>query len=678
MSIVINRSYNLGTGDGPYDYTWSVNKSTVTLDNVSGTVAATNTGNFTTQFTFASEADFSGLSVVLNVTGKSGCTASADFTSDFPNPCSGWVVSQINRNNLTFSVTSTKSATYQWFYDSDLFEALNPTNEPQLKLSIDSNPLDGNTTNISLIVTSDEGCIETRSFTYTFDQPLAQDVLFTDLCGNLQESLIRRVFLSDYITSTYPIDWTTLEVTDQDNTNTVILEDGEISMARFGPLTGSEVNILYYKVKDINGNLSNQGRITWKIVCKSIEVFTDAYVEINNTVNTTDSITLPVSYSNNVDHAKTKFIPLTSFGQSVDITERELTTPNGTAGFDADNNITYLQTDATPTGAGDFIQFQVFSAASPTTPSKESRIIQTGITFNQIAAPNATAHGIAVHENDFSSFVDLASGGSSDIDRSTLEITSQSTGTGSIETTNDGYIRYRPTGSVLGINLTGFTYRFKNNSGVYSPTAQGYLAIDKKPVLASAQVYTACIGTSFDLREVLSIYSLLSNGGVFTETTDGTTYASQGGTITSPSGVGAVDFSATGIANGNYTFRYSVITEGTQAGTIWNDNPATSSVDFTVTKMDSVSLTIDTTTPVATNGSNINYRFDFTVIGGTGPAGLTTTINSVDAVYVTPPSINGTAGSFVITLASGVSNTVAMQMTTICGGTTSDATSITP
>lgn len=653
---------NFSSTKAPYTYTFTVNKTAVTVSPISGT---TSTNKITVSLSFPDETYFTGLTVTLTITDKNGCVTSVNISSDFTNPCSSITVSEIVRNGLDFSITSTQASTYTWIYDEDSFTGTTVGTSLSLKLKSTASLIEGNDVTVKCKVLSSTGCEKLKETTFTLEAPNAPLVIVDTLCNDVTPPISDAITLP--VTHTYDIDWSTLVVSPLNSVVKYnVVANGIIRLYK-DVVSATATHTVYYTVKDVFGIQSNVGVISWRLNCKSLE--TDVPTGSLGNVNVKDVLVgekalLPLTVGENVDKSKSTFLEAKGTSQSTGLNGKQLITPSGNAVFNDDGNVEFEI--VTPTGIGEPIHVQLESFNGV-----KGEVLQGFVSFDTINGPYLPyGHEICVLAGQWSPYVSLASGITGDYDPSTWEFVSPPTN-GIAHIANGGLVAFLPDEDYWANQVFEFSVRVKNRSGVYSNTQNVYVSVDRYPELSQESVNITCGPSSFNLQSYLSRYSIFASGGTWTEiSASGVTYTSQGGTITSPNTTGGVNFSS--IITGEYTFRYTISKSALGgAGIQVHNTPATAYVDFTVVKDVTPSITIDSITAIAVG----QYKVLFTVYSGTGTAGLTVTVDSLAPTYVTTPSISGTSGEMILSLSSGT-KTIALEMITVCSTVVTDSDTV--
>jgi len=676
--ITVSNTYtvdNYVSTSAPYTYTFTFSNANVTADSLSGTVGTD--GKISIVASFPTEADFTSFTASLVITDVHGCSSTIDISSDFVNPCTGIVVSDISRSGLDFSVTTTASSTLEWYYDEDSFDGETVGNSLRLTVKAGAVIIDGQQSSVSVKLTSDKGCETEKSISFTFETPSAPLIQETSICLENNPINSDLIDIASSVSHTFPIDWSTLVVTPLSSQVTVNDQgQGKITLSKEAN-TSSATHTVNYVVKDIYGVQSNTGVIVWSITCNSGSS-TEPAGTLNSdnmlTVADGEKILLPLTVGDGTAFEHTQFVGIQAKGQDIDSTGRILTTANGQATFVNDATVgeavQFQLTTGSPTGEGEIIQVQFYNDVL-----EKSKIVQGVVTFDVIDGPDfSVVHEIAALTTEWSPWVDLKPYVTGDYDEKSFEFGTVFSN-GDANLTDDGLIQFRPSSGYFSNQVQQCTVIVKNKNGVSSDPQPIYMSIDQKPVLSSSSDNITCKASPFNLKSYLSVTSSFGTGGEWTETSaSGVTYTSQGGSIVDPNDLGTVDF--TSIIDGEYQFTYTV-SRATLGGTLGgkpvqeHNNPAEEAVVLTIIKNSTPSISIDST-PLVDTGQ---YRINFTVISGTGVSGLTVTVDSAAPTYVTPPSISGTTGTMVLSLSTG-SRTVGLQMTTVCDTTVSDSTVI--
>lgn len=375
----------------------------------------------------------------------------------------------------------------------------------------------------------------------------------------------------------------------------------------------------------------------------------------NLAVNETITIPLIAGGANSINWGSLEFVPTGS--QSLSGTT--LVTANGEADF-VGETIVYTLLDATPTGEADLIQFRVSDSLG-----NKSAIASACVTFNTLPAPvaaNIESCSVCYSSTPYFNVGDYATGPyvSAEI------VTSPVSGVVAQSGTSFSYTQDSATFDAI----DEFTYRLVNANGVKSNIATVYLRRSCLGYPINTISDITCLPKIFNLFNLISGDTYV-NPGTWAETTIGTTYASQGGTITGGQN-GTVNF--TSILPGTYSFRYY--------GTLTSSGAFPSSTVNCPIDLETTITILHTATPAITYTTNTllsgtNYQVNFTLANVTNPSTITVTNNAVPVTsFVINPQISGTNGFFVITLGAGANALIISALTT-CNTTVTTNTTIT-
>lgn len=375
----------------------------------------------------------------------------------------------------------------------------------------------------------------------------------------------------------------------------------------------------------------------------------------NLAVNETITIPLIAGGANSINWGSLEFVPTGS--QSLSGTT--LVTTNGEADF-VGESIVYTLLDATPTGEADLIQFTVADSLG-----NRSAVSSVCVTFNTVPAPvaaNMEVCSVCYSSTPYFNVGDYATG-----PYVTAEIvTPPVSGTLTQSGTSFSYTQNSATFDAI----DEFTYKLTNANGVDSNTATVYLRRSCLGYPINTISDITCLPKIFNLFNLISGDTYV-NPGTWAETTIGTTYASQGGTITGGQN-GTVNF--TSILPGTYSFRYY--------GTLTSSGAFPSSTVNCPIDLETTITILHTATPDITYTTNTllsgtNYQVNFTLANVTNPSTITVTNNAVPVTsFVINPQISGSNGFFVITLGAGANALIISALTT-CNTTVTTNTTIT-
>ena len=375
----------------------------------------------------------------------------------------------------------------------------------------------------------------------------------------------------------------------------------------------------------------------------------------NLAVNETITIPLIAGGANSINWGSLEFVPTGS--QSLSGTT--LVTTNGEADF-VGESIVYTLLDATPTGEADLIQFRVSDSLG-----NQSAIASACVTFNTLPAPVAATMevcSVCYSSTPYFNVGDYATGPYVSAEVVTPPVSGTLTQSG----TSFSYTQDAATFDAI----DGFTYKLVDANGVDSNTATVYIRRSCLGYPINTISDITCLPKIFDLFDFLSLDTYI-NPGTWEETTQTTTYASQGGVITGGQN-GTVDF--TSIVPGTYTFRYY--------GTLPSSGAyPTSTVNCPIDLETTITI-LHTATPAITYTTNTllsgtNYQVNFTLANVTNPSTITVTNNAVPVTsFVINPQISGSNGFFVITLGAGANALIISALTT-CNTTVTTNTTIT-
>lgn len=375
----------------------------------------------------------------------------------------------------------------------------------------------------------------------------------------------------------------------------------------------------------------------------------------NLAVNETITIPLIAGGANSINWGSLEFVPTGS--QSLSGTT--LVTTNGEADF-VGESIVYTLLDATPTGEADLIQFTVADSLG-----NRSAVSSVCVTFNTVPAPvaaNMEVCSVCYSSTPYFNVGDYATGPYVSAEVVTPPVSGTLTQSGtSFSYTQDAAIFDA---------IDEFTYKLTNANGVDSNTATVYLRRSCLGYPINTISDITCLPKIFNLFNLISGDTYV-NPGTWAETTIGTTYASQGGTITGGQN-GTVNF--TSILPGTYSFRYY--------GTLTSSGAFPSSTVNCPIDLETQVTIIHTATPaIAYTTHNLlsgtNYQVNFTLSNVTNPSTITVTNNAVPVTsFVINPQISGTNGFFVITLGAGANALIISALTT-CNTTVTTNTTIT-
>jgi hypothetical protein len=264
---------------------------------------------------------------------------------------------------------------------------------------------------------------------------------------------------------------------------------------------------------------------------------------------------------------------------------------------------------------------------------------------NVVATPVTAGDTICAKCNTPTVATDVTANDTGTIDKSTIQITSITSDVQySQDANNDLIFTALPDPSLNRI----VQYLVKNTQGVDSNTSNIVLSVTCAGTPLDQNI-TCWASKVFDLLDYFEDAAAISY--TFTETTTGTTYTSQGGTI--GAATGTVDF--TSINAGTYTFEITAVGAGGCSGS--GDDTA----EIEITLNDAPSLTIDS---VVNNGDDTG-TVNFTIVGLSSTASLVVLNNAGAVTYTITPSISGTSGTFTINLVSG-NNDVSITALSIC------------
>lgn len=640
-------------GTAPWHYTFFSNNSCVTFSDVEGDIFVPNgSGQYVadTYVNYTNEACIETSSIYVKFTDSNGCTSTKKLT--VPNPCT---ISQTITSNGDFVFVSTVSGgsgqySYNWTYDSTLFELYNDTNttDNYLSLKIKSGAIVPTSVVITCTATDlIHNCVEVNSITYPICKPSSKGPIRVTLncdstplsgCSVLPLSQYRFLDISNNITpcAGQELDWSTLSFTALAATCVVHHGNGIISIAT-NSSTASTKDIPF-TVKTTTGITSVTGTV-------SITIPSCANKTSFNATPTTIQLTANDSVSD------VKVIPVeprvsgTPNWSTFTITN----TPSfGTVTFNANREIEYTITDiTTTTSIPDIIKWTLND-----TSGRQVNITDT-VLRDVIAVPATVTDSVCATCGAVTPPFDVLANDTGDIDRSTLTIVLNDPDMNIVKDSDNNLI-FTPYPGASFSNLN--SYKVANTQGAFSANQNFFVRVACVGDVRNPTIDLTCLGSKiFDILGQFTNYNAFNV--VYTETsTVSPDYTTQGGSIVGVNGT--LDF--TSINNGTYTFEFTA--ENVVACHPAYDDTGTLTVIHGATP----NITITSATDNSDGTSTYNWTYSGTV--GT----YTVTLNASPATFLIPPTTGSGTGTLTLYNTAGV-NTVVISATNVCGGTSTDS-----
>lgn len=636
------------------EYQWLVyeenNSPDVSFDPVSGTGTLDSSTDFdiiTVKTVFANEAAMASTTRWFKVTRNDGCVKKIQLTGPTDCPIS---IDIKKPGPYSFGVLVTNGVppyTYEWVYDEVLYTRIPSTDNSVLSLQ-PNGPNVQDIITVGIYVTDASGCTKYYEEDFTVCKPLASDGYMKLSCypepvdgvySAYKNYILKRLVQQCPDTS---IEWEEMQLATSDN-NLVITNNNDGTITVQNKQNSARTAIIYYTVKDSFGTYSNQGEITVSIPYCVVSPSDDTTItgtndstQITAQHNVGDVITIPVEsriYSNS----------------PVDWSSFTITTAPvyGTAVLNANREIEYTISDLTTNaGSPDYIVWQVSNEAGGTVTITDT------ILRNPEPKPTLTDDTICATCNDSVFDFDPIANDTGNIDRNSLVIVSVDPDL-TITKKSNGIIDIIIGPEALSFNF--IKYNVNNVQGVPSDTD------------GTISVIATCAGQPLEDKydvtclsnKVFNLWDRIQNANgltyVWTEvTSSGTTYTSQGGTITGGY-LGTVDF--TSILPGEYQFQLSA------TGAPPCDTTTDTSV-VTILVQDTPSLTITAKTDLGNGTAQIDYTY-----ASIDQDTFAVVVDGTDPQWILRPTFNNGQGTMVYQSAPGTTSNFTITVVDICGNT---------
>ena len=634
-------------GNAPYTFTFTSSDDNITFSNVAGTAALI--GGVYTAITDVIYPDqtYFGATISCTFVDTNGCSKTLTPLV-VSNPCT--MQSTISTNGEFVFVANTTggsgSYTYEWIYDTDLFEPNNDTdltdNILSLKLKeISSPPV---TSNIQVLIKDSNGCTLTKNYVYSFCYPTIAHSRITLSCRSRVtgcsllniKSGIAGLDLKEFVTTctNQTIDWNTLSFSVPVNFCVEHIGNGIVNMASSNNF-GITV-VLNYTVSTTSG-LQSSGGITVNVpICAERITFSGVPTTIQlvdgDIVGTEKSIVVEQRVSETPNWSTFTFTNTPTWG---------------TVTLNGNREIVYEITDiATTPTIPDVIKWSMQDYSG-----NQINITDT-VLRDIIAVPTTTLDTICNSCGESTDAIDLTANDTGDIDKTTVEI---------VETDPEIVITKDSNNDFIFTSLPGASfanqckYRVANTQGAYSADQAIFVQAACVGEDSTPTLDLTCVPSKvFNIKD--SFVGGNSFGDVFTETTpDLPTYASQGGSIVGATGT----VTLTGLVNKTYTFEYTA--QNVVACSPTHDDIGVLSVIHNPTPH----VTIGT----VTDNGNDTITVEFTYSGINSPFDVT--LNSDVPSFQSGIVANNGNGIFTIYGVAGL-NAIVLSAVTVCGTATND------
>lgn len=618
-------SFPVSGGVAPYTYQFNTTDTCIGFDALSGTLATD--GTITSVFTFENETCINNSNVSLTVVDSDGCSES--FTVILSNPCTLTAL-DITQNDFEFSTLGsggTPGYSYEWRFNENLFNLASPNaTSPSIQLTfaptIDPIPF---SSNISVTVSDSNGCSVIKDYEIAFDIPrLSINGSFVLPCSTLNNcnSNHYNTLQLTGLSSSSTINWDTLTITGATCWNH--LGNGLVEIGYDASNTTTIAVQFSASVQNDLGISSNILLIPTSVLA-CLEERTDNYLISTPTV-------IQLTAEDAVTDVKTIDVGSKTLSSStIDWSTFAFITPPafGNATFNGNQEIEYEITSLVGTTT-DTITWSVSNTSGLTVTITE--VINRAI----IAAPVTIGESVCSSCNNPTAEIDILANDTGDIDRDTVTIISSDPDVSFTKTVDNNYIFTTMPSAGL---TSALQYNVANSQGVLSNNST-ILISSICAGSADNQDITCFASKAFDLIDYYSdVFGLTYNIAEV-----GTAYGLQGGIINNPTTTGSVDF--TGLNPGTYVFELTMNGVGTCAAT-------TDTEQITITLGVEPSLTIG----AVVNNGNDTATINFTV-ENIPTSNITITDNAVNATFVQPISVTGTAGTCVINLVTGANAVV--------------------
>lgn len=662
MKIDKNRQFAINTSGSTWVF--SSTDPGVSFSNLTGTTTATNQV-ITTDITYESDTVFSNATILLEVTDPSGCKTTHTVTK--VDPCSAFTLGtvSVSKSGTTFSAAiavSGGSGDYNYIWDiTPLIPTTIPpvvSNDPNIEFEIPANTPSGE---ILIRVTVEDnvrGCTKSSEITTAFHNPIVvPDITLGLTCieGAPDFLAIRNLvfdktaYNSVFTKNGNTVDWSTLTVTKPSSAFDVKIgfpymptEQGIVIKMLTQVPTG-DYEFTYY-VKDTLGLASNIGTLTVKVS----DCLGDTNVPgegLPNTGGLIERLDTSASPSDTI-----AFPADTRFADNVDIDWTTFTVHNnptyGTVALNAEREIIYTITSVNT--IADFFEWSVKDING----ISSGRIVDV-VHHNVIAVPTTSA--LALHETigEASDAKDLSAQFTGEIDKGSIYI---STTNEHIQVSQDSNYDFIFT-PLPGATATE-TVKFKgaNLAGEYSAEETITINCVYAGDLPISTYNITCKSKTFNLIDlfdnVVGSYTITETTPVTEGDSSNDDYTTQGGSITSPTGVASVNFAA--INPGTYRFTLTATSSG-----------ESDTKEVIVTFATAPSIAFDVIT------DNTDGTFDATFsANGILPSTIAVTVQGSPAVFLSGIQYDSTTGTGSFTAQYVVvpgNNEINLSATSECG-----------
>jgi len=554
--ITLRETFNITVDALPYTYGFTLNDTCITYEEI-----AKSDTQLIVEFSFATESCLNNANIVLTVRDNNDCIKQK--TVVFEDTCASLALTDISLDgNFTASTLAsggTSPYIYTWSYDDNIF-SLNPVSNPNsssVALILNATPED---TIIRCTVTDSNGCTASKSLNYTFVRPVVGNVILqlstlpsTVTVSACPTACSYKANVELPITGSY-IDYETVNIVNSDP-KICIVKNSANNYSFYSSYSDPTTVSLTYTVQNVYGIESLTGTISLNIpTCKRTLPFISSSMSLTTIPSgslVSDVINIPLSEKT----LSTNTLDWTTFSitNSLDY---------GTAALNANRDIEYTLTSVPASGA-EIIVWRVED-----TEGNSSGNNFEIINFNLAVAPVAVADTICAACNEPSSYTDILSNDTGEVNPTSVRFTQIDTDI-AISGTNGTYI-FTPGYGASFTNLVKYTV--DNYDGITSNEANIVVKSVCAGQATQSTIDITCLDTVIDLGDYIDNH----NSFTYTATETTTGYTSNGGTInTTNPAFAELDF--TGIPDGTYTFEI----EGTNASPCTNTSTLTINVSVT-------------------------------------------------------------------------------------------------
>ena len=548
--ILVQKTYFVNSNALPATWHLTSTNSCATAQELTGT---TEDGNIVLNLLFNNTTCFNLADFTLVVTDNCGAVTTLSF--DVANVCSGWTasISQDTDFNFQANIVGSGTFTYQWNYNTDVFETSPFDNQAGGYLSLQ---LLGSPTHqmelVELIVTDSVGCTQSFQHNFSLVAPVGKnsnlvmscvEVLETNPVGvtgevNKQSKVFTLNFTPPFSRT---IDWSTLEFSNVSNIFPLHLGNGQVIIYANSTFTATSA-LVKARVKDSLGVWSNQisiGIIVPACFDEKPITIDENYVFAPGEATVSGVTYIPlenlVAADEEINWSTFTFVA--GAGQTL-VSATSLTTPFATVAVGVDRRAAYTVTTLPTTACADTIKWIV--ANTDGIYSRQGRIY---FDYSVAAAPVTVANTTCAVCGS-SQTIQPLSNDTGKIDPSSFTVTTAPT-KGSYQFNNPDFT-YIANNQASGTDT--ISYKVANPDGHFSNISNITVT-----VVCSGEdnALTACTSSSLDFTDYLSSWA-----------TAGGTWTQDAGNPDTVSLVDPTDVDFTGNDPGTYLFYYTVTSGG--------------------------------------------------------------------------------------------------------------------